>query len=130
MKNVLLVEEEAEICVLFSESFSSVATDEVKLRYVHTRDEMFEYLQYQQAPEVIILDINLQGPRGLHALKQLKAEPQLKGIPVVILSASQNPKDLIASYQYGCAAFIRKPLALSEIKELALDIYLYWFNAA
>lgn len=77
-------------------------------------------------PAVILLDINLPKVNGLEVLQQLKAHPQFRRIPVVVLTSSREDSDLKAAYDLGVSSYIEKPVSFSKFIEVAEHIELYW----
>jgi CheY-like chemotaxis protein len=77
-------------------------------------------------PAVILLDINLPKINGLEVLQQLKAHPQFRRIPVVVLTSSREDSDLKAAYDLGASSYIEKPVSFSKFTEVAEHIELYW----
>jgi CheY-like chemotaxis protein len=77
-------------------------------------------------PAVILLDINLPKINGLEVLQQLKAHPQYRRIPVVVLTSSREDSDLKAAYDLGVSSYIEKPVSFSKFIEVAEHIELYW----
>lgn len=80
----------------------------------------------EQMPAVILLDINLPRINGLEVLQQLKAHPQFRRIPVVVLTSSCEDSDLKAAYDLGVSSYIEKPVSFSKFIEVAEHIELYW----
>jgi CheY-like chemotaxis protein len=77
-------------------------------------------------PAIILLDITLPLMDGITALKRLKADPALRGIPVVMLTTSSRHEDIARSYENGAASYITKPASLEEFLELARRFEMYW----
>ncbi len=78
--------------------------------------EMISALTRKRAepPDLIVLDLNLPRYDGLEILKLVRANSELKGIPVVILTSSDSPKDRVAASAFGADCYIRKPSRLDE----------------
>lgn len=77
-------------------------------------------------PVVILLDLKIPKINGIEVLKKLKADEKTKLIPVVILTSSKEPKDLLSCYKLGCNSYIRKPVNFSEFMETVKQMGLYW----
>lgn len=77
-------------------------------------------------PVLLLLDIKLPGQSGLEVLARLRADHRTALLPVVILTASQDERDLIASYENGCNSFVRKPLDFGEFAAAVGKIGVYW----
>ena len=77
-------------------------------------------------PEVVLLDINLPKVDGLEVLRRLRANPKTKRLPVVLLTSSNEERDLIRGYDLGANSFIRKPVDFTQFTEAARALGLYW----
>lgn len=77
-------------------------------------------------PKVILLDLKLPKVGGLEVLKTLKANEQAKTIPVVVLTSSQEEKDMVESYRLGVNSYIVKPVDFDKFVEAVGEIGLYW----
>lgn len=77
-------------------------------------------------PEVVLLDLNLPFISGHEVLRQLRADPRTRRIPVVVLTSSQEDKDIVASYDLGANSFVQKPVDFLEFVDAARQLGLYW----
>ena len=77
-------------------------------------------------PQVILLDINLPRISGLDVLARLRQVPETRLIPVVILTASDEDRDRLRSYEGGANSFVRKPLDFAEFAETVARLGVYW----
>jgi CheY-like chemotaxis protein len=77
-------------------------------------------------PVVILLDINMPKVGGLEVLRQLKAHPTLRTIPVVLLTTSAVHEDVQAAYLQGANSYIVKPVDFDQFMEIAAQIETYW----
>jgi len=77
-------------------------------------------------PAVILLDLKLPKVDGLEVLKQLKADPDLRTVPVVMLTSSREERDLAESYDSGSNAYVVKPVGFSEFVEVVRELGLFW----
>ncbi len=84
----------------------------------HTRDE--------GAPTVVLLDLKMPKVDGLEVLKQIKSDPKLRTIPVVVLTSSREERDIIESYQLGVNAYVVKPVDFHEFVDAIKELGLFW----
>lgn len=77
-------------------------------------------------PTVVMLDINLPRINGLDVLDRLRANPATRLLPVVILTSSDEERDLLRSYESGANSFVRKPLDFSEFAQTVAHLGIYW----
>lgn len=80
------------------------------------------------APRMILLDLKLPKVDGLEVLARLKADARTRHIPVVMLSTSNQPRDLLRSYQLGVNSYLVKPVALEDFGQLARQVTAYWLG--
>lgn len=108
-----------------------------KLIRVHDGEELLDYLRCQgdykdeakfERPGVILLDLNMPRKDGREALKEIKADPKLKDIPVVVFTTSKAEEDIYRSYQLGVNSFITKPVTFDNLIEVMRALGKYWFE--
>ena len=88
------------------------------------------YADAQIAPrlELILLDLNLPGTDGREVLQKIKQDENMKLIPVVICTTSNNPKDIEACYRQGVNSYIIKPMDFNRLKHSIQILIDYWFD--
>ncbi len=77
-------------------------------------------------PGLILLDINMPKMNGLEVLGRIKQNPDLKMIPVVMLTVSKREEDICKGYDNGCNSFLQKPVEFDRFVELVKEVGLYW----
>jgi CheY-like chemotaxis protein len=77
-------------------------------------------------PGLILLDIKLPGMDGIEFLRRIKADPNLKSIPVVMLTTSAGEKEIVESYNCGVNSYIVKPVDFDQFVKVIKDLKLYW----
>ncbi len=82
----------------------------------------------EQRPDLVLLDLNLPGKSGHDLLKEIKADPGLRRIPVVILTSSEAEEDIEKSYDRYANAYVTKPVDLSELSKVVRAIDGFWFE--
>jgi two-component system, response regulator len=80
----------------------------------------------EDLPVVVLLDLKLPRVDGLEVLRRIRADEKTKLVPVVMLTSSNEDKDIIASYDLGANSFIRKPVKFNDFAEAIRQLGLYW----
>ncbi|MCA9985000.1 MAG: response regulator [Anaerolineales bacterium] len=128
---ILLVEDNDDDIVMTMESFAE-ANIINKINVVRDGEEALNYLRKQGSyegvatPGLILMDINMPKKNGFEVLAELKAEPSLCHIPVVILTTSQREEDIVKSFAAGACSYIPKPVGFDNFIEVARQFSMYW----
>jgi two-component system, response regulator len=77
-------------------------------------------------PELVLLDLKLPKVDGLEVLKQLRATQETRRLPVVILTSSNEQRDIVAGYDLGANSYIRKPVDFTQFTEAVRQLGVYW----
>ncbi|MEM8832685.1 MAG: response regulator [Cyanobacteria bacterium P01_G01_bin.19] len=101
---------------------------ESALDFLHRQGE-YENPALSPRPSLIVLDLNLPGTDGREVLADLKHDPQLKTIPVVIFTTSSNPRDIQGCYLQGVNGYMVKPMNTKRLERLVQVFLDYWFEA-
>lgn len=80
----------------------------------------------QQQPKLILLDLKLPKIDGLEVLREIRATPQTRAIPVVVLTSSAEQKDIVETYKLGVNSYIQKPVDSSQFRETVKTAGYYW----
>lgn len=97
-----------------------------KLTEAKNGEEALKVLEEQDAPDIILLDLNMPKMNGLEFLRILKKNPKLKYVPIIILSTSNNHRDLRQCYEEGIAGYIVKPLKYEDYVSKIKALVEYW----
>jgi len=93
----------------------------------HDGQEALDYLfGAGRLPQLILLDLKLPKIDGLEVLRRLRAEERTRLLPVVILTSSNEERDLVTSYSLGANSYVRKPVDFKEFTEAARQLGVYW----
>lgn len=107
------------------------------LHFVSDGVELMDYLQrkgkYESPaesprPGLILLDLNMPKKDGREALQEIKSDPNLKDIPVVVLTTSKAEEDIYKTYNLGVNSFITKPVTFDALVTITRDLGRYWFQ--
>jgi CheY-like chemotaxis protein len=77
-------------------------------------------------PQVVLLDLKLPRVDGLEVLRRIRSEPRTQVLPVVILTSSNEERDLIEGYRLGANSYVRKPVDFNQFTEAVRQLGLYW----
>ncbi len=107
-----------------------------ELHFVNDGVELMEYLCYQgkynrenaPRPDLILLDLNMPRKDGREALKEIKDDPELRQIPIVVLTTSKADEDIYRTYDLGVNSYITKPVSFEGLVEVMKSLTNYWFN--
>ncbi len=130
---ILLVEDSAATCELIEQAFRQQGHAGL-LRTEPGAEAALTFLNRQAGtseaglPSVVLLDLKLSGMHGLEFLRQLRADARLSRIPVIILTTSDDPRDIDACYRHGANGYIVKPGMFEDLTVLVGDLCRYWLN--
>ena len=79
-------------------------------------------------PGLILLDLNMPKMDGREALREIKSTPELRRIPIVVLTTSKAEEDIFRSYDLGANSFISKPVTFDRLVAIIQQIGTYWFE--
>lgn len=95
-------------------------------------EELLDLLRARTRAErrrlVVLLDLNMPRMDGRDSLRAMREDPDLRGIPVVVLTTSGNPQDIRSTYDMGGSSYIRKPARWQDLVELARLLKTYWVD--
>jgi CheY-like chemotaxis protein len=129
--DILLVEDNADHVELILKALKNnnvlnevhvVISGEQAIDFLHQRGAYVDKVR----PGLILLDIKLPGMDGIEFLRWIKADPQLKQIPVVVLSTSESEKDIMGCYGCGANSYIVKPVDFGQFAKVVKEVKLYW----
>lgn len=82
---------------------------------------------HKSRPDLILLDLNLPKTSGRDVLAQIKQEPILRTVPVIILTSSDAEQDVVTSYELGANCYLTKPVGLEAFQSIVRAVYRFWF---
>ena len=130
---ILLVEDNEDDIVLTQRALKKAnILNEVTV--VRDGIEALEYLRFEgvyedrksKHPVVVLLDLNMPRMGGLECLKEIRADSELKCLPVVVLTSSREDRDICESYEFGANSYIQKPVDFNQFVEAIQTLGLYW----
>lgn len=133
---ILIADDDADDRMMASEALeeSRLAND---LRFVEDGEELLDYLYHRgrfaaegaaPRPGLILLDLNMPRKDGREALREIKGDPALRSIPIVVLTTSKAEEDIYRTYDLGVNSFITKPVQFESLVEVMRALGKYWFE--
>ena len=136
MITILLADDDPDDRQLTRDAFAENRLANV-LNTVDDGEELLEYLQRrgryadqrnEPLPGLILLDLNMPRKDGREALKEIKADQNLRRIPIVVLTTSKAEEDILRTYDLGVNSYITKPVTFKSLVELIKLLGRYWFE--
>jgi len=133
---ILMADDDEDDQLMARDAFETNRLHNV-LYFVKDGLELMDYLRRQgnfsdpstsPRPGLILLDLNMPLMDGREALKEIKSDPELRSIPVVVLTTSSAEEDIIKTYEYGVNSFITKPVTFQGLVEVIKQTGIYWFE--
>jgi CheY-like chemotaxis protein len=133
---ILMADDDQDDCLLVKEAFRENHLSN-ELRFVEDGEALMDYLyhrgQYSEhelspRPGLILLDLNMPRKDGREALREIRSDPHLRTIPVIVLTTSKEDKEVYRSYDLGANSFITKPVTFEALVEIVKLLGKYWFE--
>ncbi len=137
-RTILLMADDDPADCLLTEKALRKAQVTSPLYVVHDGAELMDYLKRRgeyadpedaPRPSLILLDLNMPRVNGKEFLEQFRNEPDLRSIPVVILTTSDEERDIASSYELGANAYMVKPAAFDDMVSVARIVKAHWLEA-
>lgn len=133
---ILMADDDPEDRMMTQEAFeeSRLAND---LRFVENGVELMDYLHRRgkfsdpassPRPGLILLDLNMPKKDGREALQEIKSDPKLKNIRVVVMTTSKAEEDILRTYDLGAASYVTKPVTFSALVDVIQTLGKYWLE--
>lgn len=127
--SILIADDDPDDRLLAKEAFEE--SEMVgKLHFVEDGEELLDYLTREDTPrpDLILLDLNMPRKDGREALREIKSNPNLRHIPVVVLTTSQSDTDVFHSYDLGASSYITKPITFEGFLNFMKALEKYWMQ--
>jgi CheY-like chemotaxis protein len=130
---ILLVEDSPADILLTREAFEHnkiVNAIHVVEDGIQATDFLYKRGQYASAPrpDLILLDLNLPRKNGREVLAEIKADPNLKSIPIVVLTTSNDEEDILKAYNLNANCYVVKPVGFDNFMQAIQSIKHFWFS--
>lgn len=133
---ILMADDDPDDRLMTREAFEEARLGN-DLRFVEDGEELMDYLlrrgpytepKTSPQPGLILLDLNMPKKDGREALQEIKADPLLRRIPVVVLTTSRAEEDILRTYDLGVSSFISKPVSFAGLTDIMKALSRYWFE--
>ena len=133
---ILMADDDAEDRMLAQEALKQARLSN-DLHFVEDGEELMDYLRHRNSysdestsprPGLILLDLNMPKMDGREALGEIRSDPDLRLIPVVVLTTSKAEEDILRTYDLGASSFINKPVAFEGLLDVMKTLQKYWFE--
>lgn len=132
---ILVADDDADDRLLIQDAFEESRLGN-PVDFVEDGVDLMDYLnkrgKYENntlgLPGIILLDLNMPRKDGRAALKEIKQDPHLRKIPIVILTTSKSEEDILRTYDLGVNSFITKPVTFDQLVEVARVVAKYWIE--
>ena len=133
---ILIADDDVDDRMLASDALAEcrLAND---IRFVADGEELMDYLHQRNnyaepgsapAPGLVLLDLKMPRKDGREALKEIKADPRLRRIPVVVLTTSKAEEDIYRTYDLGVNSFVTKPVTFEQLVQSMKTLTKYWIE--
>lgn len=133
---ILVADDDPDDCFMIKESFEEERVAN-PLHFVKDGEDLMDYLKrrgnYKELadvslPGLILLDLNMPRKDGREALREIKSDPELRKIPVVVFTTSKAEEDIYRTYDLGVNSFISKPVTFDALKGIIKTVTKYWLE--
>lgn len=130
---ILMADDDEEDCMLTRDALEESRVTN-PIYFVHDGEQLLAYLRheadYKDAPRpgLILLDLNMPRKSGREALTEIKSDPALREIPVIVLTTSKDEIDVLNSYKLGANSYITKPVSFRDLVTTLETLNRYWFE--
>ena len=133
---ILMADDDEEDCELTREALQDARLTN-EMRFVHDGQALMDYLYRARSgddpashpwPGIILLDLNMPKKDGREALVEIRADEQLRRIPIVVLTTSSDEQDVLSTYHLGVSSFITKPVTFGALVDVMNVWKRYWLE--
>lgn len=127
-ETILLVDDDPDAVTLARRALKKTGTSTLMVSAETVTDVFQRLADAETLPALILLDLKLHDGTGFDVLKRLRADPRTAGIPVIMLTSSDEPSDLRESYRLGANAYVCKPVDFDEFVAVMRDLQQFWLR--
>jgi chemotaxis family two-component system response regulator Rcp1 len=135
-KRVLVVDDDEDHLFLTMSALRRAGGSNVEVEGVHDGQEALDFVGRRgrfadrRRPHLLVLDLKMPKVDGFEVLHHMKSDPELRSIPIVVLSASDRPEDIEAAYQHGTNSYVTKQSAVGTVRDGMSTLSDFWVAMA
>jgi len=129
-KTILIVEDEENHILIIRKAMEAIRDINCELLVAYDGEEVMQFLNSPTLPlpDLILMDIKLPKKNGFELLQEIRQQPRLKIIPIIIFTSSNRQQDVQRCYELGGNSYIIKPMNFEEFKQIIFNIHKYWLT--
>jgi CheY-like chemotaxis protein len=128
---IIIADDDSDDTSLLTEALVETGVERSKIITTTDGEALLSVLPaYSKIPCLVFLDLNMPRKNGLKVLMEVKADPTLRHIPILILTTSNSRSDILTCYELGSNTYFTKPFSYTELISLVETIKSYWFEKA
>lgn len=135
LMTILIADDDADDRMFLEQAMRQNGYDQ-DIRFVEDGEELMEYLKRQGRynesnapwPNMLILDLNMPRKNGFQALSEIKDDPKLRRLPVIVMTTSSADEDVVKTYNLGVNSFVTKPFNYNRLVEMVGTLKTYWMD--
>ncbi len=133
---ILMADDDEDDCLMTKEALQEARLSNA-IYFVRDGEELMDYLNKRGSyskpgnaprPGLILLDLNMPRKDGREALQEIKSDPHLRQIPIIVLTTSKAEEDIYQTYNLGVNSFITKPISFEALVDVMKKLTTYWFE--
>lgn len=130
-KRIIIADDDEDDRMLLQSAFHENRSD-VAIEFAFDGSDLMKLLMDDKSPQIsfILLDLNMPRKDGREALKEIKQDPRLKKIPVIIFTTAKNESEIKKCYDLGANTYIVKPDGFESLRKVVVNLTTYWLDTA
>lgn len=129
---ILVVDDSESDAMIIEEAIGEVGW-EAHIHNAWDGDQAIKYLHHEpddeyHRPDLVILDLNMPRRNGFEVLDDIKHDPALAGIPVLVLTTSHADGDIMRAFEHGAESYLTKPTGYADVPKMAQEMQVFWFH--
>jgi CheY-like chemotaxis protein len=132
---ILIADDDADDRMFLEQAMRQNGYDQ-GIQFVEDGEDLMDYLRRQGRyndmnapwPNMLILDLNMPRKNGFQALSEIKDDPKLRRLPVIVMTTSSADEDVIKTYNLGVNSFVTKPFNFNRLVEMVGTLKTYWMD--